>query len=148
MALFRRLLPLSIVSVNIGYTGFLYPVLGILYPDRIPLTLYNLLAFIITDTLWGVILAFIIYLIIHLTKISPSKAILVSTTLLWLNFWMIALLSSGNILIHMDEAVILGTDGIAALITCYILSKLVKHYIQISLSGSPGKEPYYHGQSQ
>jgi len=145
VALLKKLLFLSIVSVNLGYTGFLYPILGILYPDRVPLTLHNLLAFIITDTLWGIILAFIVYLIMRLTKISPSKAILVSITLLWLSFWMFALLSSGNSVICTDEAVILGIDGIVALITYYILSNLVKHYIQRSLSGSPSNELNYHG---
>ncbi len=129
MALFKRLLLLSIVSVNIGYTGFLYPVLGMLYPDRIPLTLYNLLAFIATDTLWGVILAFIIYLVMRLTKISLSKAILASIILLWLSFWVIALLSTENTVIYMDEAGVLCIDGVAALITFYILSKLAEYYI-------------------
>ena len=129
MALFRRLLFLSMVSVNIGYTGFLYPVLGMLYPDRVPLTIYNLLAFIVADTAGGVILAFIIYLAICLMKIDLSKAIFASIILLWLSFWVIAFLSTGNIVIYIDEAVILCIDGVAALITFYILSKLVEHYI-------------------
>lgn len=129
MTLFKRLLLLSIVSVNIGYTGFLYPLLGILYPDQVPLTLYNLLAFITTDTLWGVILAFIVYLIVRLARINLSKAILISIILLWVSFWSIALLSTGNTAICMDEAVILCIDGIAALMTYCTLLKLVEHYI-------------------
>ncbi len=129
MALFRRLLFLSMVSVNIGYTGFIYPVLGMLYPDRVPLTIYNLLAFIATDTVGGVTLAFIIYLAIRLMKIDLSKAIFASIIFLWLSFWVIAFLSTGNIVIYIDEAVILCIDGVAALITFYILSKLVEHYI-------------------
>jgi len=129
VVLFKRLLLLSIVSVNIGYTGFLYPVLGMLYPDRVPLTPYNLLAFIATDTLGGIILAFVVYLVMRLTKISLPKAILTSITLLWLSFWVVAFLLTGNTMIYIDEAVILCIDGVAALITCYILSKLVEHYI-------------------
>ena len=129
MALFKRLLLLSIVSVNIGYTGFLYLVLGMLHPDRVPLTLYNVLAFIVTDTLWGIILAFVVYLVMRLTRISLPKAVLASITLLWLSFWVIAFLSTGNTMIYIDEAVILCIDGVAALITYYILSKLIEHYI-------------------
>ncbi len=126
----KRLIVFSIVSVNIGYTGFLFPLLGVLYPNRVPLTMYNLLAFIFIDTIWGIILATIIYFVIHIAKINLTKATMFSIGLTWTTFWLISILSTRDFNItSIDNTMVIGVDGIAALITWIILSRLIKYYM-------------------
>ncbi|MCD6428426.1 MAG: hypothetical protein J7L12_02275 [Desulfurococcales archaeon] len=129
MPLLKKLLPSSVISVNIGYTCFLYPVLGLLYPDRVPFTASNLLAFTIVDSLWGVILALITYSVARVMRTSLIKAASISIASLWLIFWVIALLPTGSTGNPADRATILCVDGAAALITWATLSKLIKRYI-------------------
>ena len=120
----------SIISVNIGYTFFLFPLLGVLYPDRIPFTLYNLSAFILVNTIWGIILAVIVYFIVHIAKISLVKAITYSIASLWIIFWLILILSTRNTSTTLlDNVVIISVDGVSAFIVWVILSKLAEHFI-------------------
>ena len=121
---------LSIISVNLGYTFFLFPLLGVLYPDRIPFTLYNLSAFILVNTMWGIILAVIVYFIVHIAKISLVKAITYSIASLWIIFWLILILSTRNTSTTLlDNVVIISVDGVSAFIVWAILSKLAEHFI-------------------
>ncbi len=46
----KKLILFSIVSVNAGYTVLLFLLLDMIYPDMMPLTVYNLLAFMFVDT--------------------------------------------------------------------------------------------------
>ena len=122
----------SIVSVNIGYTVFLFPLSGILYPDRVPLTVYSLLAFILVDTIWGIILAAIIYLVTRIAKMNLIKATTFSIALLWIIFWIISILLARNPnIISMDNIIVIGIDGIAALITWIIFSMLIRRYMLV-----------------
>lgn len=128
--MFKKLVLSSIISVNIGYTFFLFPLLGVLYPDRIPFTLYNLSAFILVNTMWGIILAVIVYFIVHIAKISLVKAISYSIASLWIIFWLILILSTSNTSTTLlDNVVIISVDGVSAFIVWAILSKLSKHFI-------------------
>jgi len=128
--LFKKLVLLSIISVNLGYTFFLFPLLGVLYPDRIPFTLYNLSAFILVNTMWGIILAVIVYFIVHIAKISLVKAITYSIASLWIIFWLILILSTRNTSTTLlDNVVIISVDGVSAFIVWAILSKLAEHFI-------------------
>ena len=122
----------SIISVNIGYTVFLFPLLGILYPDRVPLTIYNLLAFILVDTIWGIILAAIIYLVMRIAKMDLVKATTFSIALLWIIFWIISIFSARNHnIISIDNIIVIGIDGIAALTTWIIFSMLIRRYMLV-----------------
>ncbi|RLE95887.1 MAG: hypothetical protein DRJ55_00905 [Thermoprotei archaeon] len=128
--MFKKLVLLSIISVNLGYTFFLFPLLGVLYPDRIPFTLYNLSAFILVNTMWGIILAVIVYFIVHIAKISLVKAITYSIASLWIIFWLILILSTRNTSTTLlDNVVIISVDGVSAFIVWAILSKLAEHFI-------------------
>lgn len=128
--MFKKLVLSSIISVNIGYTFFLFPLLGVLYPDRIPFTLYNLSAFILVNTIWGIILAVIVYFIVHIAKISLVKAITYSIASLWIIFWLILILSTRNTSTTLlDNVVIISVDGVSAFIVWVILSKLAEHFI-------------------
>ena len=128
--MFKRLVLSSIISVNIGYTFFLFPLLGVLYPDRIPFKLYNLSAFILVNTMWGIILAVIVYFIVHIAKISLVKAITYSIASLWIIFWLILILSTSNTSTTLlDNVVIISVDGVSAFIVLAILSKLAEHFI-------------------
>ena len=128
--MFKKLVLLSIISVNLGYTFFLFPLLGVLYPDRIPFTLYNLSAFILVNTMWGIILAVIVYFIVHIAKISLVKAITYSIASLWIIFWLILILSTSNTSTTLlDNVVIISVDGVSAFIVWAILSKLAEHFI-------------------
>jgi hypothetical protein len=123
--LFKKLVVVSIISVNIGYTFFLFPILGSLYPGKVPLTLYNFLLFLLVDTIWGVVLASFIYSIIHLASVSLTKAIILSITLLWIVFWIISIiLTKKPANISTEDIIIICIDGAAALISGIILSKL------------------------
>jgi hypothetical protein len=51
-----KLLTLSIVAANAGYTLFLLPVLGIVYPDKGPLILVNTIASAAINSLAGILL--------------------------------------------------------------------------------------------
>jgi len=120
----------SVLSVNFGYTFFLFPLLGILLPGSVPLTVYNLFAFMLVDSAWGVVLATVIYLLVHLTGMSLARATMFSIASLWTIFWLVSLFSIGGVgAIALDHAVTVGIDGIAALITWLMLSRLAKHYI-------------------
>jgi len=127
---FKRLVLFSVLSVNFGYTFFLFPLLGILLPGSVPLTVYNLFAFMLVDSAWGVVLATVIYLLVHLTGMSLARATMFSIASLWTIFWLVSLFSIGGVgAIALDHAVTVGIDGIAALITWLMLSRLAKHYI-------------------
>ena len=127
---FKRLVLLSIVSVNAGYTLFLFPVLGLLYPSRVPLTLSNLLAFVTTNTLWGILLAVVVYLVVRLTGVSLPRAITWSILMLWISFWLIPLLAGIDKLpLGLDDAVVVCIDGGAAILSMMVMLKLVKRYI-------------------
>jgi len=120
----------SVLSVNFGYTFFLFPLLGILLPGSVPLTVYNLFAFMLVDSAWGVVLSTVIYLLVHLTGMSLARATMFSIASLWTIFWLVSLFSIGGVgAIALDHAVTVGIDGIAALITWLMLSRLAKHYI-------------------
>lgn len=120
----------SILSVNLGYTVFLFSLLGVLYPERVPFTIHNFLAFMLVDSAWGIILATVIYLLMRLTGMSLARAITFSIALLWITFWLISFLSIRNTeVIPSDYVMIVGIDGIAALISWFTLSELAKHYI-------------------
>ncbi|RLG64100.1 hypothetical protein DRO21_04725 [archaeon] len=128
--MFKRLVLFSVLSVNFGYTFFLFPLLGILLPGSVPLTVYNLFAFMLVDSAWGVVLATVIYLLVHLTGMSLARATMFSIASLWTIFWLVSLFSIGGVgAIALDHAVTVGIDGIAALITWLMLSRLAKHYI-------------------
>ncbi|RLG63452.1 hypothetical protein DRO02_06550 [archaeon] len=128
--MFKRLVLFSVLSVNFGYTFFLFPLLGILLPGSVPLTVYNLFAFMLVDSAWGVVLSTVIYLLVHLTGMSLARATMFSIASLWTIFWLVSLFSIGGVgAIALDHAVTVGIDGIAALITWLMLSRLAKHYI-------------------
>ncbi len=129
--MFKRLLLVSIVSVNLGYTFFLFPVLGLLYPSRVPPTLSNLLAFIVIDTLWGILLAVIVYLMTRLPGISLSRAIILSILLLWMSFWLLPLLVEARTFPSLGSAIIACIDGVAALVSMSVMLKLTRRYISM-----------------
>ncbi len=112
-----------IVSVNVGYTLFLFPLLGMLYPSRVPLTLGNLASFIVVDSVWGVILALITYAVMRVTKTSLSKASLLSVILVWIVYWVPLVLVDGSGLV-VDDLVILLLDFLAALVTWFTVLML------------------------
>ncbi len=124
----KKLVLHSIMTVNAGYTAFLFPLLGVLYPDRVPLTFYNLLAFMLVDTVWGAILAVIVYLVARLARIGLARAITYSIVMMWTIFWFTMIPSSGGTITSLDNVIVVGADGVAALITWATLSRLVKHY--------------------
>lgn len=124
----KKLVLHSIMAVNAGYTAFLLPLLGVLYPDRVPLTFYNLLAFMLVDTVWGAILAVIVYLVARLARIGLARAITYSIVMLWTIFWFTTILSSWSTITSLDNIIVVGADGVAALITWTALSRLAKNY--------------------
>ncbi len=130
MRVFRKLVLSSVLSVNLGYTVFLFPLLGVLYPSRVPFTIHNFIAFMLVNSAWGIILATVIYLLMHLKRMSLAKAIMFSIASLWITFWFISFLSTRNTeAISSDYVIITGIDGIAALISWFTLSELAKQYI-------------------
>ncbi len=127
---FRRLVLSSVLSVNLGYTFFLFPLLGILLPDSVPFTVYNLLAFTLVDSVWGIVLGTIIYLLVRLTGMSLTRAVTFSIAALWAISWLTSILSTGDLgAITLSQVAIIGIDGVAALITWLTLSKLARHYV-------------------
>ena len=134
----KKLVIFSIISVNLGYTALLFPLLGTLYPSKVPLTVHNLLAFLLTDTAWGIILALVIYTVTRITKVSLVRASTYSVVTMWIIFWVISTLLTGDPnATSTDNIIIIGTDGIAALVTWSALSGLIKHYLtSVNTSGT------------
>jgi len=126
--MFRKLLISSIISTNIGYTLFLFPTLGMLYPNRVPLNLYNLAMFLLIDSFWGAILAIVIYFISRLSRLDIARASMLSILLLWILFWLLTISLSRNP-IMIENIIVVFLDGIAAFITWIALLKFVKYYI-------------------
>jgi len=80
--------------------------------------------------MWGIILAVIVYFIVHIAKISLVKAITYSIASLWIIFWLILILSTRNTSTTLlDNVVIISVDGVSAFIVWAILSKLAEHFI-------------------
>jgi len=122
--MFKKLVIVSIISVNVGYTLFLFPILGFLYPNRVPLTLHNLVSFLFIDTIWGAVLATLIYSVAHIARIGFTKAIAISITLLWIAFWASSTILTGKFTdVSTEDVIVICIDGVAALITGIILSK-------------------------
>jgi len=114
--------------VNIGYTFFLFPLLSILYPGRVPFTLHNLFSFLIVDTLWGVILSFVIYIVAKISKIRITTAITYSLIILWIIYWSIVIVINSLDLNIADRLVTIFIDACALFITWVSLQILVKYY--------------------
>jgi len=124
----KKLVIFSIISVNLGYTALLFPLLGTLYPSKVPLTMHNLLAFLLTDTAWGVILAMVIYALVRVIKISAIRASAYSIIVMWATFWIISTLLTGNLnVISLDDITIISIDAIATLVVWVTLSMLINH---------------------
>jgi len=111
---FLRILVQSLLASNIGYTVFLLPLLGYIFPKRIPLTLMNIIAFTVVDTMAGLFLAGLAYLFIKKAKLKKSSAFGISIVILWALYWIPASLKSLNLLM-------IGLDGLAALITWLVI---------------------------
>jgi len=78
--IFKKLVIVSILASNMGYTVFLFPILSSIYPNKVP-SAYNLVAFILIDNVYGVVPAMIIYLIIYICRIDIFKSIAFSIAL-------------------------------------------------------------------
>ncbi len=130
--MFKKLMLVSIISVNMGYTLFLFPLLGVLYPKRIPFTINNLLAFTFVDTFWGILFATLIHTISYvIKKVKINTSIVRVTSLsiitLWIISWSISILSvSDPSKMTMDDIIIIGADGVAAIITGITFLALAK----------------------
>ncbi len=124
----RKLILISIVSVNVGYTVFLFLLLGMIYPDMVPLTVYNWLAFMFVDTVWGLILGIVIYLVVRVSGVDLVKATALSITAIWIAFWLFSLLlTNGYSTISMYAIVVLCIDGVAALMVWVVFVVLTKY---------------------
>ena len=119
----KRLILFSIVSVNFGYTVFLLPLLNILYGKRVPLTMVNLIAFILVSTLGGVLLALVAYAIMRVARMSVVRSTAFSVLLLWVAFWISTICIAEGV----SEVLILCIDGLAALLTWLVLVTLLKN---------------------
>jgi len=121
----RRLIVFSVVSANLGYTAFLYPVLSMLYGDRVPLTLPNFAAFVLIDTLGGVVLALVAYLAMRVGRIGVTRSVTLSVALLWAAYWLITICLGRSTDIH-NGLIVIFLDGVAAFITWASLIVLIK----------------------
>ena len=110
----------SIIASNVGYTVFLLPVLGVIRPSRVPLTATNIAAFAAIDTLGGLLLGVLIYLLFRKTRMGIYWASGISVSLLWLAYW---LPSVGKGI----DFLIIALDGIAAFITWIVFIILYRH---------------------
>ena len=124
----KKLVAISVVSANLGYTLFLFPLLSALYRDRVPFTTSNLVAFTVVDTLGGVLLAVLSYLAIRFGKMSTAKSITLSVALLWLAYWLTTVCTAGDLSSVYRNVTIICLDGLAALITWATLIILVKSF--------------------
>ena len=127
----RKLIVFSIISVNLGYTGFLFPLLSMIYKDKMPLTLFNLVAFILVDTISGVILAVMIHLTMYIGKMSIVKSITFSIISLWVLFWLIAICMVRDL----GDIVVICMDGFAAFLSWVALIGLTKYFIKKDENG-------------
>ncbi len=126
----KKLVAFSIVSTNLGYTLFLFPLLSALYRDRVPFTASNLIAFTLVDTLGGVLLAMVSYLAIRVGKMSVTKSITLSVVLLWTAYWLTIVCAAGGLSNLHSNVAIVCLDGLAALITWATLTMLSKSLIE------------------
>jgi hypothetical protein len=100
----------SVVTSNVGYTLFLLPALGLIYPDSVPLTIPNLAGFVVVDTMAGLLLGVLIYFLMRKTRIGAPYASGVAILLLWLLYWLPVSAVS------LDLSILV-LDGVAAIIT-------------------------------
>ena len=100
----------SIIASNLGYTVFLLPVLGVIHPSRVPLTVANIAAFTIIDTLGGLLLGALIHFLIRKTGLRIYHAAGIPVFLLWLIYWLPASRKGIDLLVIV-------LDGAAAVIT-------------------------------
>ena len=107
---FIKLLLLSVLSANIGYSLFLLPVLGILYPEKVPLSFINIIAFAGVDTAAGILLGIIIFVLDRKTRFKMEYSAGAAITFMWFLYWIPVAFTSFNL-------VIICLDGAAALFT-------------------------------
>lgn len=114
-----RLMGLSIAASNIGYTLFLFPLLGKLFPKRVPFNMANFLSFIVIDSVAGLLLGTLIYALIRKFKVSMSLASGLSVAVLWLLYWIPYAMGR-------FDPLIISLDGGAGLITWLSFTALHK----------------------
>ncbi len=121
----KRLIVFSVVSANLGYTAFLFPVLSMLHGGRVPPTLLNFAAFVLVDTLGGVVLALVAYFAMRVGRISVIRSVTLSVALLWAAYWLITICLGRSADIH-NGLIVIFLDGVAAFITWVSLIVLIK----------------------
>jgi len=114
-----RILCQSVVASNVGYTLFLLLALGLIYPDRVPITIPNLVAFAAVDTVAGFVLGVLIYFLVKKTRIGAHWASGTAISLLWILYW----LPAGSVSF---DLLIIVLDGVAAVITWLVFIALYK----------------------
>ena len=117
-----KIIILSILASNIGYTLFLMPVLGTIYPNKVPLTLINILSFALIDSLFGIMLGISIFLLLKKKKYNAARSAGLSIVFLWLLYWLPMI---GNLKLE-----IFLLDGIAALLTWSVFILFHKRIIR------------------
>ncbi|MDH4272440.1 MAG: hypothetical protein OEW18_10765 [Candidatus Aminicenantes bacterium] len=100
----------SVVAANVGYTLFFFPLGAFLFPERIPFTIPNALAFFALDSLAGMLLGLLILLLRRVLKVGLTAASAIAVVFLWLLYWLPDLKKNIDILM-------LACDGLAAAIT-------------------------------
>ena len=118
-----KLIILSILAANIGYTLFLMPVLGFIYPDKVPLSIVNIISFAVVNSLAGILLGLSIHFLSKTFVKGVLKAAGLSIVMLWLLYWLPGLKNL--------DIEILCLDGIAAFIT-WSAFVIVKHGFQMN----------------
>ena len=105
-----KILIRCVAAANIGYTLFLFPVGAFLFPESVPFTIVNALAFFVLDSLAGLVLGLFILLLRRMFKVGLKAASGIALVFLWLLYWLPYL--ERNI-----DVLMLAYDGLAAGIT-------------------------------
>ena len=116
----KKLALASVISANIGYTLLLLPLLNALYGRRIPLSPLNVAAFILVDSLGGVVIAILTYALTRTYGLRLAVASATSISVLWAAYWLVASLATGAV-----DVPVLCVDGLAAAVTWTILNLLM-----------------------
>ena len=107
----NSLIKFSVLSANVGYTLFLFPVLGMLYPDKVPFTIVNILSFIVINSLAGLFLGVCIHFLLKALIKSVVKAAGISIVFLWLLYWIPAVNSLDMIVLCLDGVALFSPGG-------------------------------------